>query len=96
MSEIPPALFLVFLVVAWQGLATLLSLLVGFKQLLTLYPPDPEPVEAWHLASGRGPRAVRFKGALYVGVGERGLHLSANVGFRSWCLWGVPCIPWGA
>lgn len=93
-----PWFFLVFVVffmgVMWPLTLTLLSRLCGHQTLLARYPPLDEPMdESFGWASGHM-RGVSFRSALYVGLGQRGLHLAPNGMFRPPFSRGIPCIPW--
>lgn len=83
--------------VVWLTVCGFISAAAGHPRALALYPPTADRMLASHwFASAVGPGNVRFKGALYVGIGERGLHIAPNFVFRPPWWWGVPCIPWSA
>lgn len=86
--------FVVFMGVMWLITTTLLSWICGHQALLARYPPLDEPMEeSFGWASGYM-RSVNFRSALYVGLGQRGLHLAPNGLFRPPFFRGIPCVPW--
>lgn len=90
-----PLLFPLVFLGMWMGVCSLLALLARHPRALEQFPPGEDTVEqAFTFASGRGPRMVRFNGALYVGIGRKGLHIAPNGLFRPPWWWGVPCVPW--
>ncbi|MGC4122792.1 MAG: hypothetical protein QM765_51115 [Myxococcales bacterium] len=97
-GEPPPAwliaLFPVFFVAMWCLVGTVLGFISGHSELLARFPPvDEHCEESFGSASGRM-RGVNYNGALYVGIGSRGLHLAASWLFRPVLQRGIPCIPW--
>ncbi|OJT20433.1 hypothetical protein BO221_30960 [Archangium sp. Cb G35] len=92
---VSPVLLPFLFVGMWLFISTLLAWLMGQMALLNRYPPVDEPLERSFQFGSGVVRWVNFKHSLYVGIGNRGLHLAPGVLLRTPLIRGVPCIPWG-